>query len=64
MTQQEQISDHLLSGRTLTPAEALRLYGCFRLASRIYDLRHKGYNIVSKLINVGTDKTVSEYRLG
>jgi hypothetical protein len=37
----------LKSGRSLTPADALRDYGCFRLAARIYDLRNAGHDIAT-----------------
>lgn len=36
---------HLLAGHTLTPLEALRLFGCLRLGGRIFDLRKLGHAI-------------------
>jgi hypothetical protein len=39
-TQLRLIRRHLLAGNTITPAEALRLCGCFRLSAIIYILRH------------------------
>ena len=47
MSQLEAIRQHLESGRSLTPREALDLYGCFRLAPRIGELREKGLNILT-----------------
>ena len=44
-SQREQIFDHLAKGHSLTPQQALRKFGCFRLASVIYRLRVKGYEI-------------------
>jgi hypothetical protein len=35
----------LRKGRAITPADALRDYGCFRLSARIYDLRKMGHKI-------------------
>ena len=35
----------LLNGGSITALEALRDYGCYRLASRISDLRREGLNI-------------------
>lgn len=40
MTQIAHILAHLKSGKTISPLEALELYGCFRLGARIWDLRH------------------------
>lgn len=45
-----QILNYLLSGNSITPIEALNLFGCFRLASRIKDLRYNGWNIKTEKI--------------
>lgn len=45
MAQRDQILEHLRSGKSITAIDALNLYGCFRLAARIYDLRRKGLDI-------------------
>jgi Helix-turn-helix domain len=45
MTQSQKILSHLKAGRTLTPLQALRSFGTFRLASRILELRQAGYRI-------------------
>lgn len=53
--------DHILAHMMhapITPIEALDLYGCFRLAARIRDLKDEGYPI----INVG-DKKHAIYQL-
>lgn len=63
MCQNDQILNHLRTGATLTPAESLRLFGCFRLAARANDLKRKGYNIVCRLVDVGNNKRVGEYKL-
>ena len=39
------IRERLLSGGALTLLEALRDFGCYRLASRISDLKNEGLNI-------------------
>lgn len=50
-SQNEKVKAHLVSGKTITPLEALRLYGCFRLGARIWDLRRKhGLPIVTERI--------------
>ena len=47
MSQKEAILDWLKSGRTITQREALAQFGCWRLASRISDLRREGHPIVT-----------------
>lgn len=62
-TQCKQIAAHLEGGNTITALEALNLFGCFRLASRIHDLRVQGYNIIVERITTDTGKSVAQYRL-
>ena len=58
------ILKHLQAGHAITPLEALRLFGSFRLGARIYDLRKQGYNIRMELVAVGGEgKRVGRYRL-
>ena len=45
MSQNEAIKAALLSGRSLTPIDALEDFGCFRLAARVADLRREGLDI-------------------
>ncbi len=62
-TQLRSIREHLESGRSITPLDALKLYGCFRLGARIWDLRHVyGLDIETNLIAHG-DAQFAEYRL-
>lgn len=49
MSQNDQILEHLQSGRQITPLDALREYGCFRLASRIDELRRQGHQIQTSM---------------
>lgn len=39
MSQTEKITKHLLGGSKLTALQALRKFSCFRLASRITEIR-------------------------
>ena len=39
MSQTAKIKKHLLAGKKITPLQALRKFGCFRLAARIADIR-------------------------
>lgn len=43
--QVERIYTHMLAYGSITAQDAYQLYGCMRLASRICDLKRKGYNI-------------------
>jgi len=45
MTQTETILAHLQSGGSITPIDALRDYGCFRLAARIKEIRDEGHPV-------------------
>lgn len=51
MTQSEAILEHLKSGKSLTPIDALNLFGCFRLGARILDLKKEGHNIVTEIVH-------------
>lgn len=62
-SQNDRIYDHLASGKSITPLEALRLYGCMRLGARIWDLRQQGFVIVSELVKVEGGAHVASYRM-
>lgn len=65
MTQNEMIKKHLGEGRSLTPIDALNLYGCFRLATRIFELKKQGMNIRTEMVeNPETGKRYARYFLG
>lgn len=51
-----------LKHHTITPLQALKLYGCFRLGARIWDLRRAGYDIHTTLVET-CGKRVARYRL-
>ena len=61
-SQSYQIREYLLQGNTITALEALRLFGCFRLSGRIYDLRKEGLNISSTIMKIN-GKRVAEYSI-
>lgn len=61
-SQKNQIRDYLMTGRSLTPLEALTIFGCFRLSARIFDLIGNGIPIESKLIQVN-GKRVAQYSI-
>ena len=63
MSQNKQIADYLNRGKKLTTIDALNKFGCFRLASRINDLRNDGMNITTKIIKLDNKKQVAQYSI-
>ena len=61
--QTELVLQHLKKRKSITPLEALNLYGIFRLSARIYDLKCAGLNIVTTLVKTGRRKRVGRYSL-
>lgn len=49
MTQCEKILNYIRLNGSITPLDALREFGCMRLASRINDLKNQGYDIIMKM---------------
>ena len=50
-TQNDLILASLKRGTRLTPIDALRDFGCFRLAARICDLRAEGHHIEQRKLH-------------
>lgn len=44
-SQNQAIMEYLLDGHSITPLEALEMFGCFRLGARIADLKKLGMKI-------------------
>jgi hypothetical protein len=61
-SQNMQVFEHLRKA-PITSQEALRLYGCFRLAARIYDLRGRGHNILTARVNNAHGNPYAQYHL-
>jgi hypothetical protein len=59
MSQKQLILKHLEDGKSLTPLDALSLFGCFRLAARINDLRTAGHKINTTNLDVNGKKIAS-----
>lgn len=60
-THKSLIRRRLIKGGSISPLEALRDCGCYRLASRISDLRREGLNIAKRMeesVSRVTGKTV------
>jgi hypothetical protein len=45
MSQNNEILSYMAKGSAITPMDALKKFGCFRLASRINELRNDGHKI-------------------
>lgn len=61
-SQRRVILKWLKEGNSITPMEALNMCGCFRLAARIFELRSKGFNISTEIIEVNK-KRFAQYSL-
>lgn len=62
MTQKKDILNHLIEKGTITPIEALELYGCFRLGARIADLKAEGIQIRTDIV-AKNGKRFAQYSL-
>jgi hypothetical protein len=63
MNTTDKIAKVLQKGRTITPMQALRDFGCFRLGARIHDLRTSGMLIETLPYRLPTGKIVAKYKL-
>ena len=64
MSQTDEILTHLKRKRTITPMEALKLYGSFRLAARVKDLKNAGHVIQTHMVNSKGKKFAKYQYLG
>jgi hypothetical protein len=56
-SQNQQILKYLKKNRNgITPMDALKLCGCFRLSARIHDLKEEGHNIYKTMEYVETEE--------
>ena len=60
-SQNKVIREFLLKGKRLTALDALMMFGCFRLASRIHDLKHSGMEIKDAPFVLDNGKRIKEY---
>jgi len=60
-SQTDKILDWMLSGKPITPLEALNLFGCNRLAARISDIKSRGYLVYSEFVTTPSEKKVKRY---
>lgn len=62
-SQNAQILAWLENGNKITALDALKHFSCFRLASRIHDLRERGCDITKEMIILPNGKRVAQYSL-
>ena len=62
-TQKELILNHMIKHGGITPLDAINLYGCFSLGSRIFELRKEGHNITTKIVFTEKGKHYAEYSI-
>ena len=63
-THQQQVLEHLKDGKTITQADAIHLFNCYRLSAVILQLRQLGYDIVThKVRNIAKNGTYARYEL-
>jgi hypothetical protein len=63
MNQLDHLKKHLKNGLSITPLEALGLYGIFRLAARIKELRNKGWDINTDIRQDPNGKKYAAYKM-
>jgi len=49
-------------GNTITAYQALEWFKCFRLASRIFDLKSSGFAIEKEMILLDNGKRIAQYK--
>ena len=50
-TQNHKILAYMRKGYGITPMKALSLFGCFRLASRIFDIQESGIAVKRRMVS-------------
>lgn len=63
-SQNARIAKYLKEGNSITPVDALNLFGCLRLGARIADLKDR-YNmhIITNMVTTSNGKRVASYKL-
>ena len=63
MMSQEDMTLEALQKGDLTAIDALKKFGCFRLAARIYRLKQAGHNIEKRMQRLNNGKNIAVYSL-
>ena len=59
----QKVMMHLLKGKTLNQAQAAKLFGAWRLSAIIFNLRKKGFDIVTTKNSRGIHKGFGRYQM-
>ena len=62
-TQKDKIEDYLKAGNSITPLDALEMFGCFRLGAHIFILRGEGLNIRTDFVTNRYKTKFAKYTL-
>lgn len=63
-SQQRMVARHLQEGRSITPLEALTMYGAFRLSAIIFDLKNEeGMDIRTDMVTDDEGRRYAKYTL-
>lgn len=62
MTASKRLKKWILSGKSITPIQALNKFGIFRLGARILELRQAGHDIVT-IMQQENGKRFAKYKL-
>lgn len=63
LDQRRVILKHLQSGKTITPMKAYIVYGVYRLAARIHELREADHDIITAYKHDERGRAYAEYSL-
>lgn len=61
--QARRVLRHMEKKRSITPLEALGVYGVFRLAAVVHDIRKAGFNVLTDLHTDANGKRYARYSL-
>tara|TARA_R110000822_G_scaffold225057_1_gene357899 strand:- start:330 stop:557 length:228 start_codon:yes stop_codon:yes gene_type:complete len=62
-TQKDKIEEYLKSGKSITPIDALEMFGCFRLGAHIFTLRGEGLKIRTDFVTNRYNTKFAKYTL-
>ena len=60
-SQKKRILAFMQAGNSITPIQALALFGSLRLGARIADLKAEGYEVKSEFVKLPNGKQVKRY---
>lgn len=63
MTQTRQILSYMQRGRSIDPLVSLRLFGCFRLAARILEIKEYGHRVKREMVRNRAGRKFARYYL-